>query len=482
MNLNCNTALLDAYSPTSDNPWDVKKVQHLYRRVGYGISFQNAKEVVLLDPGDVIDAIIDEAMNMPPIPPPSWSLDQTDLGVDDFGSIIREWRATYLRALFENGLRDRLSFFWSNHLVVEDAAFAQCGYYLYNYTTILQRNALGDYKAFLREMGVSPAMLKYLNGNQNSNSIPNENYARELYELFTLGEGNGYTEDDIIETARALTGYVERQDRCAPYEFKADKFDNGEKTIFGRTGNWGYDDVIDILFEERPNEIATFIIEKIYQYFVHPELPENGIIEGLVATYRNANFHLAPVLRQLFKSEHFFNSDAMDVIIKSPVDLFLSFYADAGITFPEDNDYLIRITDWARLSNQTIFSPPNVAGWRRDRDWISSPTLIARWTYSERIIRDLFRIDEEPFRDMAKAIAEESTDVEEISKKIVDHFIPDSLFSEADYEIALVVFKSDAVPENLFEDGTWNLDFNTVPKQVCLLLGHLIKQPEFQLK
>ena len=117
--------------------------------------------------------------------------------------------------------------------------------YTFRYYNNLQKNALGNFKEFVRNIGLDDAMLMYLNGYENKNNAPNENYARELYELFTLGEGNGYTQDDITETARALTGYNSRTNG-GPISFNPNRFDDGEKTIFGKTGNWNYDDVIEI--------------------------------------------------------------------------------------------------------------------------------------------------------------------------------------------------------------------------------------------
>ena len=149
-------------------------------------------------------------------------------------------------------------------------------------------------------------MLMYLNGYENRNNAPNENYARELYELFTLGEGNGYTQDDITETARALTGYNNRQDG-GPIYFNPNRFDNGEKTIFGRKGNWNYDDVINILFEEKSDLISKFIVRKLYKHFVSPDVNE-AIVDELALYFINNNFELEPLYRKLFKSEHFINS------------------------------------------------------------------------------------------------------------------------------------------------------------------------------
>lgn len=477
---NCNTALLSPYAPTSENPWDLKKISHLYKRAAYGISPDSAALLLNGNPSNIIDTIIDEAIALPVLPAPSWA-DNFDPEMNTVVEERREWRRFIMGTMVQNGFRDRMAFFWSNHFVTGIQVYA-CSAYMYRYTQKLREHALGNFKTFVYDIGLESAMLLYLNGRQNRKNRPNENYSRELFELFTLGEGNGYGQTDIVDAARALTGYNARDTRCSLVYFNENSFDNGEKTIFGQTGNWGYTDLIDILFEQRAEEVSKYIVEKLYVYLVSPDLPTDPtIISELALTFRSNDFELAPVLRQLLKSEHFFSQDTMNVIIKSPVDLFLSFFNDAQLPLPDDA-YLNSIVGWSRVVNQYVLTPPNVAGWQRDKDWISSPTMIGRWKYIERIINDRFQSDPERFRALAISLAGQSNDVVSISKSIVDWFLPDGMLSEADYLIALEVFKSDSVPDTYFEDGTWDLEYITVPKQVCLLLAHISKQPEFQLK
>jgi len=482
MSVNCNQSPLAVYGP--DQTWSVVEVNHLYRRAAFGISPEEAKGILALTPEQAVDDLVDRAFNLPPTAEPAWASNTTD---SDFNNndLTREFRYTMMAALHSNDLRDRLMLFWSNHFVTELPSY-RCPSYWYDYVNILQRNCLGNLKTFVYEIGLSPAMLVYLNGNQNRNDRPNENYARELYELFTLGEGLGYTQTDIEETAKALTGYTLRNDRCAPYVFRPEHFNSDDKTIFGRTGNWGYDDVIDILFDERPNEISTFIVQKLYRYFVHTDLPDGQIIDELASDLRSSNFELEPVLRKLLKSQHFFDVYARSVIIKSPLDLLISFYNEFMMPFPElGDDYIANsMFFWGEQMGQKIFQPPNVAGWQMDRAWINSPFLLSRWKYLEQMIKRLFNAyDKELFRNLASSLVDDPAEdnVVTISKILVDAFLPESLMSDLDYENALETFKSN-VPANYFEDGTWTLQYPTVPLQVRNLLIHLIKQPEYQLK
>jgi len=482
MSTNCNNASLTVYA--SSLPWGIAEVNHLYRRAGFGISPEDAKSILTKTTEEAVDELVDNARDLPPTAQPPWANNYTDS--DLLNNDLRvDWRYTIFTAMSNNDLRDRLMLFWSNHFVTEYQSY-RCPSYWYDYINILQRNCLGNLKNFVHEIGLCPAMLVYLNGNQNRSQSPNENYARELYELFTLGEGIGYTQTDIEETAKALTGYTLRDDRCAPYTLRAEHFNTDEKTIFGRTGNWGYDDVIDILFEERPDEIAQFILQKLYRYFVHPELPDGSLIDELATDLKNGGFELEPVIRKLLKSEHFFDADTRAVIVKSPLDLLISFYNDTMMPYPEQEaDYVANaLFWWGENMGQRLFDPPNVAGWQGDRVWINSSLLLSRWSYLEQMIKRLYNVyDKELFRNLAVSIVDDPAedDVVQICNKIVDTFLPASLQSNLDYENALETFKS-TVPENYFEDGTWTLNYPTVPLQMRDLLIHIIKQPEYQLK
>ena len=329
--VNCNTSTLAPYT----TPLDKYRAAHLYRRLGFSASVQTINAAVGANAGTLVNSLINEAVTMPPTPAPAWAdWNNNNYPADDdlAGQVRRaqseEWRISYTNGLLNNNLRDRLSFFWSNHFVTELDVY-DCNSFLYYYVNCLQRNAIGNFRTFISEIGLTSAMLYYLDGVYNNGNNPNENYARELYELFSLGEGNGYTEEDIIETAKALTGYVERGEiGCEPVLFDPTKFDAGPKTILGQTGNWGYDDVINILFQQRPNEIAGFICQKLYEYFVHPDSSDDAgnaqmIISGMANTFVASNFEIAPVLAQLFSSQHFFDDEAIGVIIKSPFDIYL---------------------------------------------------------------------------------------------------------------------------------------------------------------
>ena len=493
--INCNTSTLAPYT----TPLDQIRASHLYRRLGFSASVATIRQASGQNATNIVDDLIDEAINMPPIAAPPWA-NWTNANYPEDDDARRQlqnqqklaFQLSYANSLLNNNLRDRLSFFWSNHFVTEMKVY-NCNSYLYEYIDCLQRNSLGNFKTFVSEIGLTNAMLYYLDGVFNNGRNPNENYARELYELFTLGEGNGYTEEDIIETARALSGYVERGEiGCSPVAFDASKHDTGTKTILGQTGAWGYDDVIDILFAQRPNEIAEFICRKLYEFFVHPDSKDEAnnaqtIIDGLAATFIANNFEIAPVLRQLFKSQHFFDDEAIGVIIKSPVDFYFNTLKETGFNYTDTN--VAEMVNYAGMLSQEIFDPIDVAGWQRNRTWINTNFMIGRWLSIESILENFYTADNEQFRNFGLEISGDagltSANPDVVARLIIDFVLPKGLLDEGEYEKAFAIFRSD-VEDVYYEGGnqeSWTLAmWPQAPFQVYLLLQYLARQPEFQLK
>lgn len=493
--INCNTSTLAPYNA----PLDQLRASHLYRRLGFSASVQTIKQAIGQNSGTLVDTLVDQAISMPPLPAPTWAdWNNADYPADDDArnQLINEQRSQftldYANSLLNNNLRDRLSFFWSNHFVTQIEVY-NCNSFLYHYINCLQTYAIGNFKTFVREVGLTSAMLYYLDGAYNNGNNPNENYARELYELFTLGEGNGYTEEDIVETAKALSGYVERgEEGCTQVTFDPTKHDDGTKTILGQTGNWGYDDVIDILFEQRGSQVAEFICRKLYEFFVHPDSQDEmnnaqTIIDGMAATFVSNDFEIAPVLRQLFKSEHFFDDEAIGVIIKSPFDFYFNTLKETSFAY--DDTTVSGMVYYSELLSQKLFNPFDVNGWQRDRTWINTNFLIGRWLTIESILQSFYQDDNEQFRTFGLEITETSgmtsANPDVIARQIIDFVLPKGLLNEAEYEKAFAIFRSD-VEDVYYEGGnqeSWTLStWPQAPYQVYLLLQYLARQPEFQLK
>ena len=480
--INCATTSLDPFIPSTENTWNLQKSLHLTRRTILGASFQEQQSLLDSSPSEVVDYIMDQGLNKGLSDPPIWAYwglnDYEDLNSEYIDQIL-EWATVWLKGIGSKNLRNHLSFFWHNHFVARLDDY-NCPSWMYQYHRVLEKNALGNLKEFVREIGITPAMLVFLNGAQSTKADPNENYARELYELFTLGVDNGYTQQDIEETARALTGYNLLQDEeyCNQILFTPFTHDNEEKTIFGQTGNWGYDDVIDILFEENGPLIAKHICDKLYKYFVNPD-PSIEIIEQMADIMVFNDYEIEPVLRTLFKSQHFFDEANIGVFIPGHIELFLTTANELNCPI-SDEDYLTILTYSSEIG-QYMFNPVDVAGWQGNRNWISTNVLTLRWNFLTYIIYSKFENEPDLLRDFAIELTQDSNDPRIIATAILNYFLPKGVQFENDIDNAVVYLKSE-IPENYFQDGSWSLHWDTAPAQLTLLLFYIVNLPEFQLK
>jgi uncharacterized protein (DUF1800 family) len=264
--------------------------------------------------------------------------------------------------------------FWHNHYVseVSKVGLAQNMYWQ---NKLLRDHAMGNLIDFTKAVTINPAMLLYLDGTRNRKGAPNENYARELMELFTLGTGN-YTEQDIQEGARALTGW--RVDGITSY-FDATRFDDGTKTFLGQTGNFIHNDVVDIIFTQPA--AATFFCRELYNEFMHVAHDEDSIAT-MAQILRDNNYELKPVLSTLLKSVLFHTEEVRGAKIKNPIELIVGTMRQFNVGSP-DYVYMRQV---ASQIKQELFSPPNVSGWDGDKVWINTTTLPARNIFTDAVI------------------------------------------------------------------------------------------------
>jgi uncharacterized protein (DUF1800 family) len=298
-------------------------------------------------------------------------------------------------------IQERLVLMWSNHFTSESQT-VNWAEFMYWQNRRIRRNALGNLKEFAREITKDMAMLLYLDGLKNfktgNRSNINENYSRELMELFTMGVTDwsgtpNYTETDVAEGARALSGYfISPSATGTEYaglesQFVASRWDSGSKTYLGRTGVWKADDVIDIIFDERADQVAKFVCEKIYRAFVY-DVPDRVVIEQMATTLRGASWEIRPVIEQLLKSEHFYDVTNIGALDKSPIDYMVGMIRGLQLGVVPDFDLAARTRFsrdlTARLASlgQMIFDPPNVKGWPGGRTWISTSTLPPRQKFA----------------------------------------------------------------------------------------------------
>jgi uncharacterized protein (DUF1800 family) len=455
-------------------------VQHLYRRLGFSADESVIRASLDVAPSTLVDNLIDEMVSAPNLPEPEWSEwvldDYTDFATEGVEQLF-EYSKRWVRSMVEQSAKEKLTLFWHNHFVTRFEDYF-CPSWMYTYHQLLQTYALGNFRDFVHEIGRTPAMLVFLNGVQNTRFEPNENYARELLELFTLGQDNGYTQADIVDTARALTGWNGFSVTCAPITYVPILHDPGPKTIFGQTGNWDYNDLHEILFTERTQQIAHHVCGKIYHHYVHPQGGE-AIIAGLAQTLIESNWELEPVFRQLFKSEHFFDEYNIGTQIKSPVDLMLCTIKEGD--YPINNEVENLIVYAAYQLNQALFNPTDVAGWPGDRNWVNTNSISGRWQLSDYFIFAALENNPALLTTFAQAlVGENANNPELITQNIVDFLLPHGLDTPEAYAAATAVFKWE-VPQNYYDNGDWNLYWETASIQVALLMRHISRLPEFHL-
>jgi uncharacterized protein (DUF1800 family) len=264
-------------------------------------------------------------------------------------------------------LQEKLTLFWHGHFVtgVQNLRFDQR--LIWPQQETLRTHAAGNFRAFCKAISRDPAMIMYLNNQQNREGSPNENYARELMELFTLGIGN-YTEDDIKQAARAFTGWhTDGRD----FRLRRMQHDNGNKTIFGVTANFGGDEVVDLLMEHPA--CAPYIATELVRFFASDE-PDPAVCAALGELLRENKYDLRPVLSTLLRSRYFFDESNVGAKIKSPVELFVALARQSGAPMPAPRRKLSLL----RGMGQMPMMPPTVEGWPSGRAWINTSTLLAR--------------------------------------------------------------------------------------------------------
>jgi len=266
-------------------------------------------------------------------------------------------------------LREKMTLFWHDHFATSIQKVKQ-PVLMIKLNELFRKHAFGNFRDLTQEIVRDPAMMLYLDTQRSSKSMPNENFAREVMELFTLGEGN-YTEEDVKQAARAFTGYqLNRLNGKVMQSARA--WDDGEKTIFGKTGPYNGKDVVDLIFQK--DACAKFMVSKLWEFFAY-EKPVDSAMEDLAATFRKNDYELEPVLREIFLSEEFYGEKAMATMIKSPVQYLVQLLKElemdaAPLGFP--------IMGQTQLG-QALFMPPNVAGWDWGKAWINTNTLLTRY-------------------------------------------------------------------------------------------------------
>ncbi len=393
-------------SPISKSQWNATTARHLLNRAGFGGTSAQVDALVAMGP----DGAVDYLLNYDSLPAEAISDTQFDRDIrrplnDEERSMVQQARKSndenalaqiqklrnerdgldrkqaqevqkwWLRRMIETGrpFEEKMTLFWHGHFAtgyrtIEDS------YHMFLQNQLFRTNAVGNFSQLVMRILRDPAMLKYLDNDESRKGRPNENLARELMELFVLGEGNAYTENDIKEGARALTGYTFEDDA---FKFNAGQHDGESKTILGQKGEWDGDDFARIILSRK--ESSEFLCRKFYRFFVNdgPGMPNAkvaAVTKALAEELRKKQYEIKPVLRMLFRSQHFYDAANMGATIKSPVQLTVQTIRELGVP-PRDLSTLNSATD---LMGQSLFMPPSVKGWECGQTWINTSTFFVR--------------------------------------------------------------------------------------------------------
>ena len=389
--------------------------RHLLNRTGFGATDAEIRRFAGLTREEAARTLIDGTRSTAITAPPSWTRDPGPLRYPRAGeNASAEERKAFRQEQIREGLElrgwwigemlatpspltERMTLFWHNHFVSaqQKVKLAQL---MYRQNVTLREHALGNFGDLLHAIARDPAMLVYLDGARSRKGAPNENFARELMELFTLGEGH-YGEGDVKEAARAFTGWSLNRE-TGRFVFRPFLHDYGEKTVLGRTGRLDGDDVLDVLLA-RP-ETAELIVRKLWREFVSPDADEREV-KRIAARFRESRYDIKVALAALLTSDAFYAPENRGALVKSPVDVVVGALHQFGMRPGETVPFAVA----AAAMGQNLFGPPNVKGWPGGDAWINSSTLLARKSFLDR----LFRADDTAGRGDALLPAQASASV-----------------------------------------------------------------------
>ena len=350
----------------------------LYSRAGFGISLEDYKHPQPIN--KAVDNLFPKATPgaLEMITAEEWAQNSPNAlkAMDDdagrkemkkaFNARSKDMNLLWVQAMVDTSfpLLEKTALFWHGHF----ATHINNPYYDQVLLDVIRKNALGNFGDMLRGVSKSSAMLQFLNNRQNKKQHPNENFAREVMELFTMGRGN-YSEDDVKEAARSFTGWG--ADLQGEFVFRQKQHDNGDKTLLGKTGNFDGDDVLNILLQQK--ETAHFISKKIYRFLVNDDVDEQKAA-WLGNRFYQSNYDIKSLLEDIFSSEWFYAEKNVGARIKSPVELIVGIRRMLPMKIDNEESQL---TVQAVLG-QLLFYPPNVAGWPGGTNWIDSSSLMFR--------------------------------------------------------------------------------------------------------
>ncbi len=471
--------------PLAESAWDHAKARHLLVRAGFGGTPDEVARLHAMGLHRAVRHLVD-FKNHPPAevafvayPKERPENHESALSGEEQRRLrdqrvakdrqqIQNMRIWWLRRMIESPrpLEEKLTLFWHGQIPVQYSDVGD-SYYMYLQNQLFRDYAAGNFATLLHGIAHDAAMLKYLNNNTNVKGKANENLAREIMELFSMGRDQGYDETDIRQGARALTGYT-YDTWTGQFRFVSDNHDTEPKTILGKTGNWCGDDFARLILET-PYP-ARFVARQLFSFFAH-EAPSIDTVESLANVLLLNNYELAPMLENLFLSEEFYSTQSMSTEVKSPVQLVVGLHRDLGLKNP---DYAYLASALGSMG-QDLFEPPSVFGWQAGRAWITTSRVLGRYNVLAEILQQRPRGGQKGVDVVGTLLG---------GKQFQNHAEVVDYLANNSWIVPLSQTKRQALIDFLKplpEPAMWAADPGPVNARLTQLLVMLMCSPEYQL-
>jgi uncharacterized protein (DUF1800 family) len=389
------------YQPTVKDPWDLRKVAHLHRRAGFGATWIELQRDLKDGPVASINRLLKPRQRTTEEKEDLEALRSGLLEARDMDRLKAWW---LYRCLWDpDPLGEKMTLFWHSHFATSQRKVRSI-HLMLGQNDLLRKYALASFEAMLTGIITDPAMLIWLDGAGSVKAKPNENFAREFLELFTLGVDK-YTEKDIREAARAFTGWLRTTNqfdyRTVPgFRFDRNQFDSGTKTFFKQTGAWKPADIVKITLSQPV--CAEFLCRKLYRFLINEaKEPSAELIKPLAEEMRKSRYSIGHVVAIMLRSQHFFSAAAYRQRIKGPVEYSAGLLRTLEV--PPEQVRLLALAVACDRQGQELFHPPNVKGWDGGRSWINSTTVLARGNWVSDVVWGNTNLDMKTFDPMAWA-------------------------------------------------------------------------------
>lgn len=392
----CTAIACAQVAAAAPQPMGADDARVLLNRAGFGASEQEIQTFAALPRAQAVERLLSDTRTEAQTPPPAWSENFVrphlkEMSIEERKAFQREQiekglelRGWWYREMLStpSPLTEKMTLFWHNHFTSSQQK-VKSPVLMYRQNALLRRYALGNFGELLHAVAKDPAMIVYLDNVSNRKGKPNENFAREVMELFTLGEGH-YSEQDVKESARAYTGWGIDRD-SGNFRFYRFAHDDGVKTLLGKSGRFDGDDVLDILLQQP--QTAEFIAAKLWREFISPT-PQEKAVYRIAAVFRDSGYDIKVAVRAVLMSDALYARENRGALVKSPVEFLVGTVHTFNIPVSDARPLALG----GRQLGQDLFGPPNVKGWPGGEYWINSQTLLAR----KQILERLFRAEEMP--------------------------------------------------------------------------------------